>query len=295
MATLTIFTPTYNRAELLGNCYESLKRQTSKDFIWLIIDDGSTDHTSAVVEKWCGAYNDFEIEYIYKENGGLHTAYNAAIENAKTELSVCIDSDDYMPDDAVEKILTFWKENQDEQYAGIIGLDYTINGERLGDLLPNRKSISLVDLSIGKYKIKNADRKLVIRTELYKRVAPMPSFTGEKNFNPQYMHIKIALDKPFLVLNECLCIVDYQPDGMSNNMYRQYYNSPNSFAEIRLLDLTLPHTSFMFKLKKSIHYCSSCFLAKRKRIIYNSPCKGITLLAVLPGWLLSKYIKMKNK
>lgn len=295
MATLTVFTPTYNRAQLLERCYESLKKQSLKDFVWLIVDDGSTDNTYQIVQNWMCEPSQFELQYIHKENGGLHTAYNAAIEAAETELCVCIDSDDFMPHDAVEKIINFWNENGDPQYAGIIGLDYDMNGVCIGDELPNKKSIDLVDLCRNKYHIKNGDRKLVIRTDLYKKVAPMPVFPGEKNFNPQYMHIQIALEREFLVLNECLCIVDYQPTGMSNSMFKQYYNSPNSFAEIRLQDLSLSDTSLFFKLKKSIHYCSSCILAKRKRCVLDSPCKLITALAYIPGIALSIYIRFKNK
>ena len=105
MVPLTVFTPAYNRADLLGRCFESMKRQTNKNFIWLIMDDGSADNTRQVVESWLREPLDFTLRYIYKENGGLHTAYNEAIANIDTELCVCIDSDDYMPDDAVEKIL----------------------------------------------------------------------------------------------------------------------------------------------------------------------------------------------
>lgn len=292
---VTVFTPTYNRNPLLQRCYESLKKQTVKDFIWLIIDDGSTDHTDKSVEEWKNADNGFEIQYIYKDNGGLHTAYNTAIEHAETELSMCIDSDDFVPEDCIEKIILYWEMYGSEQYAGIVGLDYDLDGKCIGDKLPNKKSINLLHLTTGKYGIKNGDRKLVIRTELYKQVAPMPSFPGEKNFNPQYMHMKIAMKKEFLVLNECLCYVDYQPQGMSNSIFKQYYNSPNSFAEIRLQDLAIPDTNWIFKLKKSIHYCSSCFLAKRKNFLKDSPCKVTTLIALFPGYVFSKFVILKNK
>ena len=80
MKTLTVFTPTYNRAKLLERNYNSLCQQTSNDFEWLVIDDGSTDDTKAVVEKWIKE-NKIKITYIYKENGGLASGYNKAIEN----------------------------------------------------------------------------------------------------------------------------------------------------------------------------------------------------------------------
>ena len=78
---LTIFTPAYNRAHTIGRTYESLKKQNCKEFIWLIIDDGSTDNTSELVEQWKNESCGFEIRYIYKENGGMHTAHNIAYEN----------------------------------------------------------------------------------------------------------------------------------------------------------------------------------------------------------------------
>ena len=135
MKRLTVFTPTYNRKHTIHRTYESLCRQTSGDFDWLIIDDGSSDGTREWVESlgekivvkgrsfdWMGRILDgedenhfvikntrFTIEYIYKSNGGLYTGYNVAYSTIKTELCVCIDSDDYMPDDAVEKIVRRWR------------------------------------------------------------------------------------------------------------------------------------------------------------------------------------------
>ena len=171
--TITVFTPAYNRADTLNRGYQALCRQTLKDFVWIIIDDGSTDNTKEVVAKWKQENNGFEIRYIYKKNGGLHTGYNVAIANADTELMMCVDSDDYLPDDAIERIVNFWRENGSDKYAGIVGLDYDLQGHVIGDPLPDQKSVNLIDLLIGKYPIHNGDRKNIVRTELYKAVAPM--------------------------------------------------------------------------------------------------------------------------
>ena len=105
MIRLTVFTPAYNRAHTLPRTYESLCNQKCKDFCWLIIDDGSTDDTEQLVKGWMEKDNGFEIQYIYKENGGMHTAHNMAYENITTELNVCVDSDDCMAEDGVAKIL----------------------------------------------------------------------------------------------------------------------------------------------------------------------------------------------
>ena len=293
---LTVFTPTYNRANLLQRCYESMKRQTNQKFLWMIIDDGSSDHTEELVKSWQFEEHDFQLEYYYKENGGLHTAYNEAISRIETSLCVCIDSDDFMPDDAVEKILTFWEGHGSDEYAGIVGLDYTFEGKVIGDLLPNQKSINLIDLLIGKYPIVNGDRTNVVRTELYKRYAPMKVFEGEKNFNPHYLHLQISQEYDFLVMNENLRYVEYQPGGMSDTTLKQYKNSPNSFLETRKLYLSFPDASLKFKFRHSIHLVSSCILAGRFReVLKCSPCKGITIMAIPLGICLACYINFKKK
>jgi len=286
---LTVFTPTYNRAGLLPRAYEALLRQTSYNFEWLIVDDGSTDNTRQLVADWQKRPNPFKITYVFKENGGLHTGYNAAIERLTTELAVCVDSDDFLPDDAVERIVNFWEQHGSPEYAGIIGLDYSLAGNIIGDPLPAQKSVNLIDLAVGRYKIRNGDRKNVVRSDLYKLVAPMPVFGREKNFNPHYMHLQISREYDFLVLNENLCFVDYQDSGMSGQIYRQYLNSPRSFAEIRKFKLSIPDTPILFRLRHYIHYVSSCLLARRRHGLRN-PDWPLLVLAAPFGAALSLFI-----
>ena len=131
MKFLTVFTPAYNRAETLKRTYESLCEQDCKEFIWLIVDDGSTDDTQELVQNWIKKNNGFEIKYIYKENGGMHTAHNVAYENITTELNVCIDSDDRLAAGAVTKIKNKWNKVKNKGYAGIIGLDADLNTGRV--------------------------------------------------------------------------------------------------------------------------------------------------------------------
>ena len=292
---LTVFTPTFNRAECLKKGYEALCRQTCKEFVWLVVDDGSTDQTRLLVEQWSRQEKGFEVRYIYKENGGLHTGYNVAIANIDTELSVCIDSDDYMPDDAVEKILTFWKKEGSDKYAGIAALDAFEDGTIIGDPFPKQKSINILDVSLGKYHYKNGDRKLFVRTALYKEVAPMPSYENEKNFNPHLMHLQISEKYDFLIYNTVLCVVEYQEDGMSNGIFKQYLNSPKSFAHMRKYMLGLKGTTFKFRMRHAIHYVSSSIIARNKRFLQESPRKWDVILAVPFGAVLTVYIKNKAK
>ena len=296
MPQLTIFTPTYNRRELLARCYRSLTRQTSKDFKWYIVDDGSTDSTESVVSEWLTQDVGFEIRYLYKENGGLHTAYNAAIEAIDTELCVCLDSDDWMPDNAVETILDFWRKYGSDDVAGIVGLDFTSDGQIIGDRLPDQRTINLIDLAVGKYPIVNGDRTNVVRTRLYKKYAPMPVYAGEKFFNPHYLHMQISQEYDFLILNENLRFVEYQPGGMSDSIFRQYYNSPNSFMDIRLFNLKIPNVPLKFKMRNSVHLVSSGLLAGRflEAIRATRPWILVPAYMVL-GAFLAAVVRLKNR
>lgn len=294
MATLTVFTPTYNRAYCLGNGFEALKRQTCKDFQWIIVDDGSTDDTKELVAGWLEEDHGFPIRYVCKENGGMYTGYNTAIALADTELTVCVDSDDYLTDDAVEKILAHWSTHRDGDWGGIVGLDCEPDGKVLGDPLPDQKSINLIDLAVGKYKINNRDRKIVVRTDLYKRFAPMEVFPGEKDFNPHILHLQISQTHDFLVLNEKLCFVEYQPDGMTNTVWKQYLRSPRSFRATRLFDMSIRQAPLLYTAKKTIHYVSSCIISGEP-CISASPRKLLTVLLYPAGWLFTAYLRHWNR
>lgn len=296
MASLTIFTPTFNRIELLERLYKSLLNQSVKEFVWLIVDDGSTDKTNEKVRSWIENTTEFEIKYLQKENGGLYTAYNAAIETISTELSMCIDSDDYLPNNAVENILSFWSENGNDTVAGIVALDCYQNGKIVGDPLPKQSTVNLIDLLVNRYNINNGDRTNIVRTEIYKRYAPLIGFEDEKNFNPHYLHIQMSLTFDFLVMNIPVRIVEYQISGMSNNIYQQYLNSPKSFLKTRKLYLSIPNTPLKFNLKNAIHYNSSAYLCNcLVSSFFNSPKRLLTFVCIIPGILLTLFIKLRVK
>lgn len=292
---ITVFTPTYNRKDLISHCYKSLQDQTSYNFVWLIIDDGSTDHTDELIHKWQKEEKRFEIRYDNKENGGLHTGYNRGIELADTELFVCIDSDDWMPPDAIEKIELIWSEVSNKAYVGVMGIDQYENGNCVGGKFPDNVHEMYLYEKMTKYKIPG-DKKMIHRTALLKKVAPMPIFPGEKNFNPSYLMYQLDRFGKLYVTNDCFCIVDYQPDGMSSNIFKQYRNSPNSFAETRKLYLSFPEISFRFKLKQYIHYVSSCLLAGKLFYgIKEAPDSKMAVLALIPGCLLTLVVFYKSK
>ncbi len=287
---LTVFTPAYNRAHTIGRTYESLCRQTCKDFEWLIIDDGSKDNTHDLVDQWKLQDNGFCIRYVYKENGGLHTGYNKAIELIETELCVCIDSDDFMPDNAVEKIIETWKNKSSNDVAGLIGLDYLLEGTPLGSNFPEIEKCHYYDLVFCYHHTE--DVKFVTRTDLLKEVAPQPTFNGEKNFNPTYMYDQLDLQYEWILLNENICIVDYQQDGMANGIYKQYLNSPNSFAARRIQNFRIPAPLF-FYIKQYIHLASSAIISNNYSWLMKAPHPVFSLFVLPLGFILSLYIRYR--
>lgn len=290
MALLTVFTPAYNRAHTLPRTYESLCRQDCKDFVWLVVDDGSSDNTAALVRSWQEQENGFEIRYLYKENGGMHTAHNAAYEVIDTELNVCIDSDDYLADGAVKKILDKWCSVKDLGYAGIIGLDADLDGKLIGKGFPD----GLTETTLTGYYAAggSGDKKLVYRTDVIKQYPPYPVFDGEKYVALAYKYRLIDQDYKLAVLDEVLCNVEYQPDGSSGTMWKQYLRNPRGFAFWRKVCMQYPESKKRL-LVDCIHYCSSSMLAGNRRFVMESPRKLLTVLCAPAGILLSSIIKRK--
>lgn len=293
MKTLTIFTPAYNRAHTISRTYKSLCRQTCKDFEWLIIDDGSTDNIHELVEEWLNE-GKILIRYIYQKNQGMHGAHNTAYDNINTELNTCIDSDDYMPDDAVEKIVGMWKGLSDEQrnhYAGIVGLDVDDKNKKI---IGNRFSHDMKETTITAYYESGGtgDKKLVYRTEVVNKYPRYPIFEGEKYVGLATLYQMIDQDYSLLVLNEPLVIVDYQLDGSSFNMYRQYWNNPRGFSYLRKQDMKYA-LSLKRKFIACIHYVSSSIRCGNKKFLKESPNPFLTLLAIPFGVMLYFLIKRK--
>ena len=290
---LTVFTPAYNRARTLKRTYESLKKQTCKEFIWLIVDDGSADNTKEFAEKWMSEENNFQIQYIYKENGGMHTAHNTAYRNIHTELNTCVDSDDAMPPEAVEKILDKWKEVKDKGYAGIIALDADMStGKILGKGFP----ADMRETTVAGYYAAGGkgDKKLIYRTDITNQYPEYPVFEGEKYISLSYKYRLIDQDYKMAVLDDIVCLVEYQPDGSSNTMIHQYYKNPKGFAYWRKIRMQYPDSKKRVFID-CIHYVAESRIAGNKHYIKESPEKMLTVLAIPAGIVLEKMIIWKNK
>lgn len=293
MPTLTVFTPAYNRAHTITRTYQSLLRQDCKDFVWMVVDDGSTDNTSDLIRQWQKNDNGFEIIYIYKENGGMHTAHNTAYENITTELNTCIDSDDMLAEGAVGHIINLWRTKGNKNSAGLIGLDADMNtGKIIGTGFPEGMTETTL---YGFYESGGlGDKKLVYRTDIMKSLPPYPVFDNEKYLSLGYKYQLCDQLYHLITTNQVLCEVEYQADGSSMNMFRQYYTNPKSFAFVRKENMKYIHSAKR-NFIDCAHYVSSSMFSKNKHFIRESPKKLMTVMAVPSGLALNIYIKRKVK
>ncbi|TCT23115.1 glycosyltransferase family 2 protein [Thiobaca trueperi] len=135
----TIFTPTYNRAYSLPRVYESIKRQTFRDFEWLIIDDGSTDGTKKLIQKW-QKENQIPIRYYWQENAHKKAAFNSAVKKAHGELFLTLDSDDEALPNALNIFYHTWRsipDNERVHFSAVTALCMDDSGNIIGDQFPS--------------------------------------------------------------------------------------------------------------------------------------------------------------
>lgn len=215
---LTIFTPTYNRAYVLLNLYESLKRQSRKDFEWVIIDDDSVDETENLVKKWITENNDFPIRYYKQKHGGKHRALNKAFDLASGEFFFTVDSDDYITDDSVKHILNWIKdvENMDN-ICGVSGLKISKEGKSWGGnpLFNNSDFIDATNFEREKYNLLG-DKAEIYRTSLLQKYR-FPEFEDEYFVTEDVCYQEIAA-AGFKIrwYNEPIYVCEYLDDGLTN-------------------------------------------------------------------------------
>lgn len=293
MNSLTVFTPTYNRAHLLPRVYESLKNQTSNNFIWMVIDDGSTDATEELVRQWQREAT-FEIQYLYKSNEGMHSAHNVAYANITTPFNVCIDSDDYMPPDAVEVIcLAAGKIVHDDEFCGLIGLDADCNNLVIGTKIPEELQKVKLNELYQLHRVKG-DKKLVYKTEYIKQVPPYPVFAGEKFVPLDYKYLLLDQNYYLKPLNEMLVVVEYQEDGSTRNMLKQYRRHPKGFAFSRISRINYGIT-WKEKAKNAVHLVSSSLFVNDISLWFKTNHTALVLIAVPAGIVLNLYIRLKTQ
>ena len=285
----TVFTPTFNRKELLEKLYKSLQKQTYTDFEWLIVDDGSTDGTGEKVKEFLEE-SKLDIKYFYKENGGKQRAYNFATDKANGELFICLDSDDEYVENGFETILKYWeKYEKNGEIAGMGYLSMYPDGEIIGSSFPEKEMISTQFDIYNKYGVKG-DKGLMFRTEIIKKYK-FPIFDDEKFITEAVVYNRICEKYKMVYVNEKIEIKEYQEDGLTAKYNNLLLRNPKGQAlyhnEINFQNLT-----FKQKILNNAVYYKFCRVAGYKlgKIFKESKNK----LFLLMGVVIGEYMWMKG-
>lgn len=238
---VTVFTATYNRMNLLKKLYDSLVKQTNKNFEWIIVDDGSTDDTSTVVQKFLSE-NELDISYIYQENGGKHRAINHGLDLARGELFFIVDSDDSLTDDAIEKIFNNYSGIAfDKSFAGV-AFNKGFSKKRIVGETFEGTYIDCDNLHRAKHNILG-DKAEVYRTDILKEIK-FPEIEGENFMSEVVLWNEVARRGYKLRwFNEIIYLCDYLEDGLTKNSEKILFNNPVAHQmmtkELLQIDFTL--------------------------------------------------------
>lgn len=291
--TLSIITPTYNRAHLLTRCYESLLNQTNYDFEWILVDDGSEDNTEEVANKFGGADIPFEVIFVSKENGGKHTALNASHPYIHGKFVLLLDSDDILTNDAVDIVLTGWKKYENESEIAMVA--YTRQNSN-GELCAYAKD-EYVPTDVLHYKrvcVASSDCCEVIRTELFLKY-PFPVFENERFLAETALWYRAGLDGKCVYINKVIYICEYLEGGLTQSGRMMRIKNCNGGM----------YTSYLRMNKR-------CFLSERVRagmlyVCYGKfankttvellskakPYEVLTVICILPGTIMYNLWKKK--
>lgn len=224
---ITIFTPTYNRKEILNRAYESLKNQTNKNFIWLIIDDGSTDNTEEMIENW-KQENKIKITYKKQQNMGKHIAHNNAIKQCKTQYLLCLDSDDYLEENMVEYLYDILKENDMSNIWGIIGPKKEKKAQK-NSWVKDVKHSKMAYL-YEKYKYKG-ETYILLNVNLIKDAKyEFPKFGKEKMVPESVLYDRLDTKYDIILCAEPLYIYEYLENGYTKSGIKYLINNKKGMA-----------------------------------------------------------------
>ena len=288
----TIFTPTFNRKELLEKLYKSLQKQTYKDFEWLIVDDGSADGTKEKVEEFLSEKK-LDIKYYFKENGGKQRAYNFATDKANGELFICLDSDDEYVENGLETILKYWKKyEKNNNIAGMGYLSTYPNREVIGSSFPEKEVISTQFDIYNKYGVKG-DKGLMFRTEIIKKYK-FPVFDDEKFITEAVVYNRICEKYKMVYINEKIEIKEYQEDGLTAKYNNLLLRNPKGQA-LYHNEINSQNLSFKQKILNNAVYYKFCRAAGYKfgKIFKENKNKLFLIFALGIGEYM--WQKEKNK
>lgn len=288
---ITIFTPTYNRRELLNRLYNSLMEQSLCDFEWLIVDDCSTDHTDRYIASLKNS--PFPIRYYKTEkNSGKHIAYNLGIKRARGEFFICVDSDDFITNNAIEIINEHIKQNR--SFVGYIFPQ--IHNSALDNSNWNKIDEKMIDIIDVKeiYGIK--ETSIVInRSVLVKHLFPESySVSHSENFCPEsILYNALINDGKFMAINNGFYISEYQESGLTSNIFNIWLKNPEYVlldfqGKYKVLNKYNGLQRLISKSKCIININSLC-LKKKMSIIKYTPSFIYSVILFFPSVIFSKW------
>lgn len=288
---LTIVTPTYNRAYTLKKCYETLKDQTSKSFVWMIIDDGSIDNTEKLVKLWINERK-IEIYYHKKHNGGKASALNLALEKVNTQYFVCLDSDDWFSNNGVELALEkLNKIKKNEYYCGVVALRTDVNDTVLGGKpIPKEVKETTIQEIANKYKIRS-EVICFYKTSIVCNYR-FPIIEGEKFISPAYLEQEIGRKYKYVVSQDILCYCEYLDDGLTKNKNKIIIKNPKGYTLVKCQSFELA-SDFKSKSKHAVMYGVGSILSGDENYVKNSPNRLMTIM-YLPLTILVYILRFKN-
>jgi glycosyltransferase involved in cell wall biosynthesis len=279
---ITVFTPTYNRAYILDRVYKSLINQTNKSFVWLIVDDGSTDNTESLVKKWIKE-DKIEIKYYKQKNGGKQRAHNKAVKLTDTDLFICLDSDDYFTKDAIEILLNSWNKIKDKNnIAGIIALKGVDKKNHIGTNMPQNVTFSTLRDLYNKYGF-TGDTALLYKTDILKKF-PFYVAENEKFMGESYVYDQIDQNCEMYLLDKIIYVCEYLEDGYTANVKKLIRNNPKGYMILNKQKITFSN-NVKRRFINTVKYLVGGILNKEKNLIKNSPDKILAILAFLPAYL----------
>lgn len=278
---LTVFTPAYNRSNTLPRLYESLLGQSCHDFEWLIIDDGSTDGTAETVKGFTGE-GKFPVRYIYKENGGKHTAYNLALEEVRGDWFLCVDSDDLLAETAVADILAAAQGNM-----GLIAYKEDLQGRRLSGEFPGELDRATL-WELNEQHGCRGEFTLAFRTD-YARQFPFPVFVGERFIGECVVYDRMTAQ--FGLLPKTVTVCEYQPDGYSSQFSRLMKCNPNGYCLYYLQRIDLV-SSWKARLITAGRYWCFRYISGNQALVYRGKHRLTAALGAGLGLAFRLYYKL---
>ena len=282
--TVTILTPTYNRANHLKKCYESLKMQICQDFEWLIIDDGSTDETKDTIKPFLSE-TEFHVEYHVKKNGGKHTALNYSHDFIHGRYTIILDDDDTLTPDAIETIKHYWEKYNENKEIWCLSFQKLLNGKPV-QLFDKEETISN-HISFRIVSNRPFDCAEVMRSDIFKSYF-FPEFAGERFIGEDCMWTTLALCYDTVYIRKGIYNCEYLEGGLTKSGRKFRLKSPNG-GMFRSNIYLESRFSLKLRIKHAVLYDIYAFASKDVHgSLKKSNSKGLCRLVLPAGFLVYK-------